>query len=76
MAMAFSVPSLKKPCQAKVPITKSIATKITSTNTEYRSVFTSEHVPGDCQLVGRRANILVGVMQYQVFQVGEFAFDP
>lgn len=35
-----------------------------------------QDVTGDYQLMGRRADILRGVMEDQVFEVDEFAVDP
>ncbi|MNL49396.1 hypothetical protein D3C87_1723250 [compost metagenome] len=36
----------------------------------------AQGVTSDCQLMGRRANILCGVMEDEVFEMDEFAIDP
>jgi hypothetical protein len=36
----------------------------------------AQHVTGDCQFVGGRANILRGAMEDEVFKIDEFTVDP
>jgi len=42
----------------------------------YNAPTGAKNVAGDCQLVGRRANIAGGIVKYKVLEMDQLAVDP